>query len=112
MDLGLKVMPGDEVFYYLHEDGKLVGAVLTHVDDLILARNEEFVERIREGIAMVLAVSKIERDKFRFTGWDIERCSGGRIRVSMNDYAKSMEEVKNVRKHKRTEKLNCLEMKE
>ena len=42
--------------------------MLTHVDDLILAGNEEFIERIREGIAMVLTVSKIDKDKFRFTG--------------------------------------------
>ena len=53
VDLGLKVMPGDEEFYYLYEDERLVGAVLTHVDDLILAGNKKFVERIREGIAMV-----------------------------------------------------------
>ena len=106
MDLGLKIMPSDEVFYYLHENGKLIGAVLTHVDDLILASDEEFVERIREGIAMVLAVSKIERDKFRFTGWDIERCLDGWIRVSMNYYEQSMEEVKNIRKGERPKKLN------
>ena len=81
-----------------HEDGKLIGAVLTHVDDLILAGNEKFIERIREGIAMVLTVSKIERDKFRFTGWDIERCADGKIRVTMTDYAESMEEVKSIRK--------------
>ena len=33
VSLGLKIMPGDEAFYYLHEEGKLQGAVLTHVDD-------------------------------------------------------------------------------
>ena len=35
--LGLRIMPSDEAFYYLHGDGNLIGAVLTHVDDLILA---------------------------------------------------------------------------
>ena len=65
---GLKVMPGDEAFYYLYEDGKLLGALLTHVDNLILAGNKEFIEGIREGMTMVLTVSVIERDRFRFTG--------------------------------------------
>ena len=38
-----------------------------------------------------------------FTGWDIERCSDGQIRVSMDEYIKSMEEVTNVRKGGGTE---------
>lgn len=44
MKLGLKIMPGDEAFYYLREEGELQGAVLTHIDNLILARNAEFIE--------------------------------------------------------------------
>ena len=39
-----------------------------HADDLILAGDEEFIETIRDGIAQVLMVAKVERDKFRFTG--------------------------------------------
>ena len=53
----------------------MIGAVLAHVDDLSLAGSEEFIEKIRSGIAMVLRVSKIERYKFRFRAWDIERCA-------------------------------------
>ena len=60
--IGLKVMEGDEAFYYLHEEGELQGAVLTHVDDLILDERAEFIENIRAGIADVLTVSKVERD--------------------------------------------------
>ena len=48
MDLSLKVMPAEEVFYYLHEDGKLIEAVLTHVDGLIVAGNAVFNEMIRK----------------------------------------------------------------
>ena len=52
----------------MHEEGEFQGAVLTHVDDFVIAVNECFVERIRKAIAEVLTVSKVERDKFRFTG--------------------------------------------
>ena len=83
-------MLGDGAFYYLHGDRKLVGAVLTHVNELILTGNEELIQKIRQGIAMVQTVSKIDKDKFRFTGQDIERCADGWVRVSMNDYTKSM----------------------
>ena len=34
--LGLKVMPGYEAIFYMHERGELMGAVLTHVDDLYM----------------------------------------------------------------------------
>ena len=35
--MGFKVMDGDEAFYFLHKDGRLQGAVLTHVDDFNLS---------------------------------------------------------------------------
>ena len=56
MKFGLKIMAGDEAFYYLHEEGEFQGAVLTHVDDLILAGSAEFKEKIRAEIADVLTV--------------------------------------------------------
>ena len=48
--LELMVMPGDKAFYCLHKDEKLKRAVLTHDDDLILAENEDFRDKIKEGI--------------------------------------------------------------
>ena len=50
LDLGLKVMDGDNVFYYLHEGGELKVAVQTPVDDFSLAGTPEFVERIIRGV--------------------------------------------------------------
>ena len=40
-EIGLKVMEGDEAFYYLHQDGELMGAVITHVDDFTLVEPRE-----------------------------------------------------------------------
>ena len=65
--LGLKVMLGDEAFYYMHEKGELMGAVLTHVDDFFMVGTDEFVEKLRVGIAEDLIVLKVERDRFQFT---------------------------------------------
>ena len=47
--IGLKVMEGDEAFYYLHRDGELIGTVITHVDDFTLAGTEVFVNEVNEG---------------------------------------------------------------
>ena len=56
-------MEGDEAFYYLHRDGKLIGAVITHVDDFTLTGTQEFVDEILKAIEEELTVSKIERDR-------------------------------------------------
>ena len=40
LDFNLKVIDGDEAFYYLHKDGELNGTVQTHVDDFELASTQ------------------------------------------------------------------------
>ena len=43
---------GDDAFYYLHEEGELQHVVLTHVDDLILARTFEFMRNLVQKLWM------------------------------------------------------------
>ena len=109
--MGLRAMDGDEVFYFLHENGRLQGAVLTHVDDFSLAGTSEFVDKVIRQVEQQLTVSKVEKDKFRFTGLDISAVEDG-IEIAMADYVKSMEDVKDIRKADRDEELASLEMKE
>ena len=42
---------GDEAFYYLHRDGELIGAVITHVDDFTLAGTKDFIKEVLETVA-------------------------------------------------------------
>ena len=58
--LGLKTLPGDEASYYDNRDGKLLGVVLSHVDDFTVAGEEKFVKRIVKGVSDKFTVSKIE----------------------------------------------------
>ena len=51
--------------------GKLLGAVITHVDDFTLAGTENFIKEILETISRLLTVCKIEMDKSRYTGIDV-----------------------------------------
>ena len=44
--MGLKVLERDEAFYYLHRDGRLIGAIITYVDDFTLAGTEDFVNEV------------------------------------------------------------------
>ena len=110
-EIGLKVMEGDEAFYYLHRDGELLGAVITHVDDFTLAGTESFIKEVLETISRELTVSKIERDNFRYTGIDVSAMNDG-IEVQMEDYVESLEEMKEIRKADREEDLTKLELKE
>ena len=43
------------------------------------------------------AVLKVEKDRFMFTGRDIDMYEG-EIRVTLNDYVKSMERITEIRK--------------
>ena len=56
-------------------------------------------------------MSKVEEDEFRFTGLDV-KAGNGKIEVSMEDYANSVEEIKEIRKADRAEKLTRTELKE
>ena len=56
-------------------------------------------------------MSKIEEDKFRFTGLDV-KAECGKIQVSMEDYADSVDEIKEIRKADRTERLAKAKLKE
>ena len=84
MKIGLKVMEGDEAFYYLHKDGILRGAVITHVDDFTLASTDDFIKEVLEMVDRVLTVSKVEQDKFRFTRLDISTVEDS-IKIEMAD---------------------------
>ena len=109
--MGLKTLPGDEAVYYEHKDGKLVGLILSHVDDFTIAGSPEFVKRIVVGIKEKFTVSKVDENNFRFTGLDV-KTNNGKIEVSMEDYADSIEEIKEIRIAKRDEKLTKAELKE
>ena len=108
--IGLKVMEGDEAFYYLHRNGDLIGMVITHVDDFTLAGTEAFVYEVIETVSRELTVSKIERDNFRYTGIDVKTVNDG-IEVEMRDYVDSLEEVREIRKAVRDDPLTRAELK-
>ena len=109
-EIGLKVMEGDEAFYYLHQDEELKGAVITHVDDFTLAGTAHFIKEVLEAVAKELTVSKIEKDSFRYTGIDVTTVDDG-IEIEMEDYVASLEEVKEIRKADRDEYLTKAELK-
>merc|ERR1711873_146245 len=88
-----------------------MGMNLSPVDDFTIPGKDEFVERIVNRIRKKFTVSKVEDDVFRFTGLDV-KAGNGKIEVSKEDYANSVEEIKEIRKADRAEKLTRVELKE
>merc|ERR1712240_381469 len=109
--MGLKTLPGDDAVYYEHKNGKLMGLILSHVDDFTIAGTQEFVQRIVAGIEEKFTVSKVEEDNSRFTRLDV-KTKDGKIEVSMEDYAELIKEITEIRKANRDEALTKPELKE
>merc|ERR1712115_147238 len=87
--LKLNTLPGDDAVYYQHKNGKLIGMILSHVDDFTIAGTREFVNRIVKGIKRKFTVSKVEENNFRFTRLDV-KTNHENIEISMEDYANSI----------------------
>ena len=69
---GFKSVKGDKAFYFKYKGKKLIGMILTHVVDFGMAGEDKFLDEMEEKIGGVLNVSKVEKNKFRFTGIYIE----------------------------------------
>ena len=106
----LKTLPGDEAFYYKNVNGNLLGMIITHVDDFQVAGSDQFIDSILERLNSTLTVSKVERGSFRFTGIDVQKVHDG-IVLSMDEYAKSFEEIKEIKRVKKDTSLTKTEMK-
>merc|ERR1712089_42151 len=107
-NLKLNTLPGDDAVYYQHNNGKLIGMILSLVDDFTIVGTREFVNRIVTGIKKKFTVSKVEENNFRFTGLDV-KTSDGTIEISMEDYADFINEIKEIRKANINEKLTKAE---
>ena len=107
---GYERMNGDNAFYYKRVEGELVGMILLHVDDVIIAGNTEFVDETTRMIGDRFNMSKICNGEFRFCGLDIKLQKDGKITVSMDDYADSIEPMLIDRKRKRTEEITYKEI--
>ena len=50
-----------------------------------------------DGVGQEITVFKIEEDNFRFMGLDVKVVNDG-MKISMEDYTNSLQDVKNIRK--------------
>ena len=91
--LGMRTVSGDQALFTKHEDGKLVGILCVHVDDLLMGGNEQFRNSIHKKLLNIFHFSKIEENKFKYLGCEIEKSDDGDIYLNQKDYIMKIEEV-------------------
>ena len=112
LDLGLKPVSGDEAFFSMVKDGKLVGLCILHVDDFLVAGSSDFLKALDRKLHGRFKFGKVESNRFKFTGLNIEQ-QEYTILVDQIDFINGIKPIISLRAGKKNsdEKLNKEEMK-
>jgi hypothetical protein len=89
---GQKLLGDDAVFLFFR-DGKLVGIVCIHVDDIIGTGDDVFHEEVIDGIKNRFKISKDQAGNFTYTGMSVWTDSKGQVHLDQNKYIEEMEEL-------------------
>ena len=93
INMGMKNLSGDEAYFYLVKNGNLIGMILLHVDDFMIAGNSEFHEYVLKNLEKRFTFGKIASGNFKFTGLNIVEM-GDCIYVDQNEYIQALKPIK------------------
>ena len=108
IELGMKELTGDAACMMMHKNGRLIGVVCIHVDDLVYAGTPEFDSIVMEPLMKTFNISKVESREFKFCGMDIKQHSNFSITVNQVDYAKGIEDLPDYTNMTEAEKTTLL----
>ena len=91
--LGMREVSGNSALFTMHSDGKLIGLVCSHVDDLLMAGNEKFKTILTDKVLKMFKFSKVEWKKFKYLGCQVEKLENGDISLNQNDYITNLDDV-------------------
>ena len=77
------------MFFKFNKEGKLIGIIISHVDDFLHAGNNNFKESVVKKLAEIFQMGKTEVKQFKYVGFEFDQKEEG-ITVSQNDYAKEV----------------------
>ena len=86
-------MLGDDAVFLFFRNGKLVGIVCVHVDDIIATGDDKFHVEVVDEIKMRFKISKDQEGNFTYTGMAVWTDSKGQVHMNQNNYIKEMEEI-------------------
>ena len=91
--LGMKAISGDPALFTKHKKGKLVGIVCIHVDDLLMTGNDVFKLDVADKLFRHFQFSKVETEKFKYLGCEIEKIANGDITLNQNEFIQNIKEL-------------------
>ncbi len=92
VSLDCSVCRYDPGLFYKHEQGKLIGMILLHVDDFLVSGNRHFKDSVVKEIMKKYDVSKHTAGTFKYIGMNIKQCNEF-ITIDQADYCKNVKIV-------------------
>ena len=69
----------DPTLYYLEEQGHVIGALVTHVNDFVHCGEDFFNEKIMDNLRQKFVAGKMEEREFKYVGFNIMQNPDGVI---------------------------------
>ena len=92
----MKSISGDYAFFSMNKEGELQGMTVLHVDDFLVAGNQDFIRMIGQKLKKKFTFGKTELGQFKFTALNIEHTETG-IYVDQIDYIHSIQSISSYR---------------
>ena len=92
--LGAKVSLYDKSVFILHENSKLVGVLISHVDDFEYCGTLTWQKEVIEKLSKVFKISKNEKGSLKYVGLNIEQDAENIFR-DQNDYCSELDKIRN-----------------
>ena len=91
--MGGKVSLFDKSVFLWHEDHRLVGMIVTHVDDFEYCGTLQWQRKVIGELVKTFKISKTEKGSFKYVGLNVEQ-NGKLITIDQSDYCKNLREIK------------------
>ena len=75
------------------QDGRLIGLLATHVDDIVACGSGMRYQEVRKVLQQKLRFGKWELRRFKYTGREIKQLSDLLIEIQMDAYADAIEKI-------------------
>ena len=79
LKLGMTQSQVDPTLYYLEDQGHVMGALVTHIDDFMHCREDFFNEKVMDKLRQKFVAGKMEEREFKYVGFDIMQNPDGII---------------------------------
>ena len=79
--------------FTMHIEGKLVGLVCSHEDDLLKAGDKNFNMFLSDKTLKMFKFSKVEWNTFKNLGCEVEKLINGDFSLNQNSYIQNFKEV-------------------